>query len=111
MPSSSTRQLSTSAFSVNRSISRSASNSAAVLIEPPPALDPELAAGDALAHPGMHEEALAVGVLKVVGDAERRVESDQVGEVERADRGDLRVGQRPIDRGRVDAALALIAPH
>ena len=45
MPSSSTRQLSTSALSVKRSTSAAVSMSAAVLIEPPSGLGAEVAGG------------------------------------------------------------------
>src|SRR5262245_27628437 len=79
-PSSSTRQLSTSALSVNRSTMSWVSVSAAVLIEALPGLGAQVAGRDQLLHPPVHEEALAVGLLQMLGDVQHRVEPEQVGE-------------------------------
>src|SRR5581483_5422155 len=90
-PSSSTRQLSTSALSVKRSTSACASISgapsaapsrvsAAVLIEPLPGLLAEVAGGDQRLHLLVNEEPIAVGLVQVLGDVEHGVQPEQVGE-------------------------------
>src|SRR5437764_1354533 len=91
MPSSSSRQLSTSAFSVNRSTSAAASMSAAVLIKPLSRLGSELPSRDPLLHPLVDVEPVAVGLLQVLGNVQHRVEPQQVGQEERSHRCRLRV--------------------
>src|SRR5438874_11760767 len=95
-PSSSTRQLSTSAFSVKRSTSASVETSVSVLIEALAGLGPEIAGGDELLHPLVDVEALAVAVLEVLGDVQHGVEAEQVGEQERPHRRGLRVGHELV---------------
>src|SRR5579859_8108570 len=80
-PSSSTRQLSTSALSVKRSTSAPASMSAVVLIEPSASFGTEVAGRDQLLHPCMDVEALTVGRRQVRRDVQHRVEPEQVRKV------------------------------
>src|SRR5438270_3824681 len=86
MPSSSTRQLSTSAFSVKRSIRAWVSISVPVLIEALSGLGPEVLFRHQLLHALVDVEAVAVGLLEVLGHVQDGVEPEQVGEEERAHR-------------------------
>src|SRR5947209_18152051 len=86
IPSSRTRQLSTSALSVKRSTSAAVSSSVPVLIEALPRLGAEIAGGDQFLHLPMHVEPLAVGVAQMLGDVQHRVEPEQIGEEERTHR-------------------------
>src|SRR3984893_17018723 len=97
MPSSSTRQLSTSALSVKRSTSAVLSMSAAVLIEPLPGLGAEVAGSDQLLHLLVDEEPVAVGLLQVLGDVQHGVEAKQIDEEERAHRRGLRLRDDPVE--------------
>src|SRR4051795_1819701 len=93
MPSSSTRQASTKAFSPYRSTIRSSSPGSAVsavLIEPLPGLRPEVAAVHELLHPAVHVEPVAVGLLHVLRDLEGGVEPRHVHHLERP-HGQLRL--------------------
>src|SRR5215210_1875319 len=114
MPSSSTRQDSTNAFSCKRSASASSMAGAAavsgVLIEALSGLLAEIALLDELGHAVVDVEAVAVGVLHVARDLERRVEARHVGEEERAHGDELGVRERLVDLLHVGAALVLVAP-
>src|SRR5205807_2194069 len=91
IPSSSTRQLSTSALSVKRSTSAWVSISAPVLIETLSGLRAKVAFGDQLLHAAVDVEAIAVGLAQVLGNVQNRVEAEQVGEEEGTHRGGLRL--------------------
>src|SRR4051794_25439190 len=113
MPSSSTRQDSTNALSWKRSASASSTAGAAsvvsgVLIEALSALLAEIARLDELLHAAMDVEAVAVGVLHVLGDLERRVEPAHVREVERSHGDELGLRERLVDVLDVGAALVLV---
>src|SRR5581483_10178568 len=119
-PSSSTRQLSTSALSVNRSTTSSRSSaapgvartgSAPVLIEPLPGLHAEVSRGDQLAHPRVDIEAVAVGLLEVLRDVQDGVEAQDVAEDEGPNRGGRRVADDPVELLEVGPRLLLVAPQ
>src|ERR1700759_5650999 len=82
IPSSRTRQLSTSAFSVKRSTRPWVSISGAVLIEPLPGLGAQVTRGHELLHLRVDVEAIAVGVSQVLGHVQNRVETEEIGEEE-----------------------------
>src|ERR1700722_8499514 len=111
IPSSSTRQLSTSAFSVKRSTSAAASMSVPVLIEALSSLGAEVAGGDQLLHLLVDEEPIAVRLPEVLGDVQHGVESEQIGEEERAHRCGLRLGHDLVDLLDVDPRLLLELPQ
>src|SRR5947209_13428908 len=111
IPSSSTRQLSTSAFSVKRSISASVSSSVPVLIEALSGLGPEVPIGDEPLHALVDVEAIAVGLLEVLGDVQDGVEAEQVGEEEWSHRRRLRLGHYLVDLFDVGSVILLEAPH
>ena len=83
----------------------------AALVEAAAALRAELAARDQLAHALVHVEALAVGLLQVLGDGQHRVEPDHVGERERSDRRGLGGDDRRVDGGDREAVLLLGPPE
>src|SRR3979409_1733568 len=91
-PSSSTRQLSTRAFSVKRSTSAAVSMSAPVLIEALSGLGREVAFRGQFLHLLVHEEPIAIGVTQVLGHVHHRVEAEQVGEEEGSHRRRLGTG-------------------
>src|SRR5205085_6012799 len=97
IPSSSTRQLSTSALSVNRSTRSVAVVSAAVVIEAFSGLGAELAAGHELLEPAVDMEALAIAVPQVLGHVHDGVEPEQVGEKERPHRRRARLCDQPVE--------------
>src|SRR5215213_3441473 len=82
MPSSSTRQASTIAFSVKRSAIHSSScvEDSAVLIEAPHGLGAEVAALEPLLHPLVDVETLAVVLAHVARDLHDGVEARYVGD-------------------------------
>src|SRR5947199_10433610 len=86
MPSSSTRQHSSSALSVKRSTRAALSIAAAVLIEPLPGLGSQVALCNQLLHSGVNDKALAVGIGKVLRHMQHGVQAKQVGEEERTHR-------------------------
>src|SRR3954452_5246562 len=96
-PSSRTRHDSTNALRLNRSTRAAVSMSAAVVIEPLPGLGPEVALAHQLLHPLVVVEAVAVGLLEVLGHLEHRVQAQLVGEEERAHRQRLGLGERLVD--------------
>src|SRR5215216_979059 len=110
-PSSSTRHDSTNALSEKRSTSRSVEASAAVLIEPLSGLRAQVAGVHALLHAAMDVEALAVGLLEVLGDVQHRVEAEHVGEEERAHGHGLGLGEHLVELLGGDLFLLLDAPH
>ncbi len=75
-----------------------------------PALGAELALGDELLHALVDVEALAVGLLEVLGDVQDRVEAEHVGEEERAHRRRLGGRDALVDRLDREPALLLLAP-
>src|SRR4051794_35002244 len=91
-PSSRTRHDSTKALSVKRSTSAAVSMSAAVVIEPLPGLGAEVAIADELLHALVDVEAVAVGLLEVLGHLEHGVQAQLVGEEERPHGERLGVG-------------------
>src|SRR5947209_13842281 len=97
IPSSNTRQLSTSALRVKRSTRSAVSASVAVLIEPLPGLDPEVTSRDQLLHPPVDVEPVAQRLLQVLGDVQHGVEAEQVGEEERTHRRSLRLADDPVE--------------
>src|SRR4051812_9390066 len=107
MPSSSTRQDSTSAFRPKRSTSVPVADSVAVLIEALSGLLPEVARLDQLLHLRRHVEAVAQRLVEVLGHVQDRVEPEQVGEEERAHRRSLRVGDELVYL--VDSDVLLVA--
>src|SRR3981081_2128835 len=109
-PSSSTRQLSTSAFSVKRSSSPARSISAPVRLEALSGLGPEIARRRQLPHALMDVEAVPVALPEVLGEARHGVESEQVGQEERAHRGNLRVRDDLVDLLDRAPGLLLVAP-
>ena len=74
------------------------------------ALGAELAVGDQLLQALVDVEALAVGLVEVLGDVQDGVEAEQVGEEERAHRRHLGAGDRLVDRLQREAVLLLGAP-
>src|SRR4051812_33191195 len=112
MPSSRTRQHSTSVLSVKRSTSVSvACDSAAVLIETLSGLGAEVAGLDQLLHALVDVEALvAERLVQVLGHVQCDIEADHVGEEERAHRRRLRLGHDLVDLLWVDPLLVLHAP-
>src|ERR1700749_309816 len=82
-PSSSSRQPSMNAFSAKRSSSSAVRGSAAVLIEPPPGLDAEVARVDQLTHSAVDIEAVPVALVEVLGHVHDRVDPQQIGDEER----------------------------
>src|SRR4051794_37356067 len=106
MPSSTTRQASTKAFSWKRSASLSS-----MLIEPLPALGAEVALVDQRLHALVDVEAVTVGVAHVARDLQDRVEAAHVGHAERAHRHVHDLGDVLVQLGGVDARLVLVAPQ
>ena len=68
------------------------------------ALGAELAVGDETLQALVDVEALAVGLVEVLGDVQHRVEPEQVGEEERPHRRGLGGGDRLVDRLQREAA-------
>src|SRR4051794_39837225 len=112
MPSSSTRQASTSALSWKRSAIRSSICAAVsgVLIEPLPGLRAELAALELLLHAAMHVEAVAVGLAHVARDLHDRVQAGHVGHPEGPHRHLRLLGDELVELLDVDPCLVLVAP-
>src|SRR4051812_4420537 len=111
-PSSTTRHASTIALSVKRSAIRSSSRlpGSIVLIEPPAALGPEVAALDALLHALVDVETVAVGVAHVAGNRHDGVEAGHVGHAERAHRHLDLFPDELVELLHRHAGLVLIAP-
>src|SRR5215208_5189147 len=109
-PSSRTRHDSTIVFSESRSTSVPVVSLVAVLIEALSGLLAEVPALDQLLHLRHHVEAVAVRLLKVLGDVQHRVEAEQVGEEERPHRHRLRLLDDLVDLLDVDALLLLDPP-
>src|SRR4051794_29422088 len=97
MPSSSTRQDSTSAFRPKRSTSVPVADSVAVLIEALSGLLAEVARLDQLLHLRRHVEAVAQRLVEVLGHVQHGVEPEQVAQEERSHRRRLRVGHDLVD--------------
>src|SRR5262249_22055922 len=110
-PSSSTRHASTNAFSVKRSaIAGSTCTPSGVVIEALPALGAEVALLDQLLHRAMEVEAIAVGVVQVARDLDRRVQAGHVGDAERAHRHLRLLLHDAVDVLEGGARLVLVAP-
>src|SRR3982750_816352 len=110
MPSSSTRQDSTSAFRPKRSTSVPVADSVAVLIEALSGLLTEVARLDQLLHLRRHVEAVAQRLLEVLGHVQDGVEAEQLAEEERAHRRRLRVGYVLVDLLDCDVLLVAHLP-
>src|SRR4051812_30032724 len=111
MPSSSTRQASTNAFSWKRSASRSSTAvRSGVLIEALSALGAERAPLDPLLHALMDVEAVAVGVTQVARHLQRGVQAAHVGHPERPHRHLRALAQELVDLLHGRAGLVLVAP-
>src|ERR1700759_2378447 len=109
-PSSSTRHASTNAFSVKRSAMAGSTFPSGVVIEALPALGAEVALRDQLLHRLMHVEAVAVGVVEVARDLNRRVQAGHVGDAERAHRHLRLLLHDAVDLLEGGARLVLVAP-
>ena len=84
----------------------------AVLVEALAAgLGAELALVDELLHPAVDVEAVAVGLVQVLGDVEDGVEAEEVGEHERAHRRVLLLGDLGVDLLDRESLLLLGAPE
>src|SRR4051812_35770634 len=106
MPSSSTRQASTNAFSWKRSTIRSSTAvCSGVLIEALPGLGAQRALLDELLHAAMDVEAVAVRVVQVARHLQRRVQPAHVGHPERPHRHLRALAQELVHLLHGDAAL------
>src|SRR3954468_22343186 len=108
MPSSSTRQDSTSALRPKRSTSRPVADSVAVLIETLSGLLPEVPRLDQLLHLRRHVEAVAERLVQVLGDVQDGVEAEQVCEEERAHGRGPGLAHELVDL--LDVDLLFVAP-
>src|ERR1700732_5405192 len=89
-PSSTIKQLSTSAFSEKRSTSSAALVcGSAVLIEALPRLDAQLAARHVRPHPLVHVEAIAEALLEVLDHVQHAVQPQQISQDKRPHRSRL----------------------
>src|SRR4051812_7428511 len=113
MPSSRTRQDSTSAFRPKRSTSVSVACDpvlVAVLIETLSRLLPEVPGLDQLLHRRRHEEAVAVALGQVLGHVEEGVQAERVGEEDRPRRRGLRLLHDFVDVFDVEVLLVRDPP-
>src|SRR4051794_12095964 len=97
MPSSSTRQDSTSAFRPKRSTRVPVADSVAVLIETLSGLLAEVARRDQLLHLRRDVEAVAQRLVQVLGHVEDGIQAEQVGQEERPHRGRLGIRDDLVD--------------
>src|SRR4051794_12179973 len=112
MPSSSTRQASTSALSWKRSAIRSSICAlvSGVLIEALSGLGAEVAGLELLLHAAVHVEAVAVGLAHVAGDLHDGVQARHVGDPERPHRHLGLLADELVELLDVDPRLVLVAP-